>query len=215
MNEKRHAVRSSDLQREENYSDYLRLLQDNDYLDVTYDDASGGVSAVHKYHKFDKQVGPYGLRRGEYERRAVEVLRKNGYRVILESELSRMETKLCDGYLNDIPMEIKAVEGDGTWAVCTKLHNASKQHAQCAVLFFPDSECYSEFRVKDGLRLYLSSPESKKEPCPDYIIAIAGDKLAFCWDKKATPIEGWSIEEGLRGQNGADPFTIPPSDAKV
>ena len=33
--------------------------------------------------------------------------------------------------------------------------------------------------------------------------------------KKTTPEKEWLILEGLRGQNGANPFTIPPSDAKV
>ena len=47
------------------------------------------------------------------------------------------------------------------------------------------------------------------------VVAIVDGSLRAIWDKKATPIEGWSIWEGLRGQNGANPFTIPPSDAKV
>ena len=47
------------------------------------------------------------------------------------------------------------------------------------------------------------------------IIVIVEDKIADYWDKKATPTEGWLFGEGFRGQNGANPFTIPPSDAKV
>ena len=54
-------MRRSDPQLEENYDEYLRLLQNDDYLDVTRDEESGGVSAVHKLHKFDKQIGAFGI----------------------------------------------------------------------------------------------------------------------------------------------------------
>ena len=44
-------MRRSELQREENYLEYLRLLENDDYLEVTFDEESGGVSAVHKFAK--------------------------------------------------------------------------------------------------------------------------------------------------------------------
>ena len=207
-------MRRSDPQLEENYDEYLRLLQNDDYLDVTRDEESGGVSAVHKLHKFDKQIGAFGVRRGEYERRAVEILRKRGHRIVLEAEPSSGDKK-CDGLLDDIPVEIKAIEGDGTWAISTKLRAAQKQHAQSVVLYFPEEEQYSAFRVSEGIRLALSSPGSDKEPAFSQLRVIVRDRLVAEWDKKATPIEGWSFKEGLRRQNGADPFTISPSDAKV
>ena len=50
-------MESSDLRREENYNEFLRLRRNNDYIDVTIDEESGGVSAVHRFHKFDKQKG--------------------------------------------------------------------------------------------------------------------------------------------------------------
>ena len=203
------------MQREENYNEYLRLLQDDDYLDVTYDIESGGVSAVHRLHKFDKQLGLYGLRRGEYERISVNILREYGYRITLESEISKQKIRICDGYLDDVPMEIKAVEGDGIWTICTKLLQAEKQHAYSVVLFFPENELYSEERVIDGLGKYLANPDIKSERTIKQLLAVSRDGVLAVLDKKATPIEGWSIEEGFRGQNGANPFTIPPSDAKV
>ena len=121
-------------QREENYNEYLRLLQDDDYTDITYDEASGGVSAVHKRHKFDKQWGCYGMRRGDYELSVLDVMRKSGHRIILESEIATQHMKKCDGTIDDVPMEIKAIEGMGTWAISTKLCDADRQHAQCAIL---------------------------------------------------------------------------------
>jgi hypothetical protein len=61
--------------REENYQEYLRLKQNPDYYDVTFDVQSGGVSAIHKDHCFDKTMGPFGIRRGKYETRTMDCCR--------------------------------------------------------------------------------------------------------------------------------------------
>lgn len=200
---------------EENYQEYLRLCANPDYGEVILDELSGGVSAIHRFHKFDKQVGPFGIRRGDYERMALEVLRRYGHRIVLESEMGSPGIKMCDGLLDDTPMEIKAIEGTGTWTISTKLLEAEKQHAQCVVLFFPKEELYSGIRIMEGLRLYSSNPVNHNNPGLTNLVALAGQRLVAYGDKKATPVEGWSILEGLRGQNGETPFTIPPSDAKV
>ena len=205
----------SELLREENYNEYLRLLQDDDYYDVTFDEESGGMSAVHRFHKFDKQLGTYGYRRGDYERTALAVIRNAGHRIVLSSELSVQNVKVCDGYLDDIPMDIKAIEGNGNWSISTKLHQAIKQGAECVVLLFPDKALFSFERINDGLSKYMANLNYLDTHQLSRIIALVENKMAAIWNKKATPIEGWSISEGFRGQNGADPFTIPPSDTKV
>ena len=112
-------MRISELQREENWNEFLRLLQNDDYLEVTRDETSGGVSAVHKLHKFAKTKGPSGMRQGDYERSVLDVLRKQGHRVILGPETNTPGVKSFDGFLDDVPMEIKAIEGRGTWAIST------------------------------------------------------------------------------------------------
>lgn len=162
--------------REDNYEEYLRLLQNDDYLDVTYDEKSGGVSAVHILHKFDKQRGPSGIPRGDYERKAIEVLRKNGHRVLLEAEPSSGDKK-CDGLLDDVPMDIKSVEGQGVWSISTKLLVAEKQHARCVVLYFPDKTNYSHFRIKEGIRLYLSNPERGKDNPLIRVLTVVEESL--------------------------------------
>ena len=186
-------MRISDLQREENYYEYLRLLQDNDYLDVTYDNKSGGVSAVHKLHKFAKKKGADGMRQGDYERTVLDVLRKNGHRIVLGAEMNTPGVKSFDGFLNDIPMEIKAIEGSGLWAVSTKLLQAEKQNAECVVLYFSREELYSSFRIHEGVRLFRSGLGLAREPNLSSLIVVVRDDLVAEWDKKATPIEGWSI----------------------
>ena len=183
----------SDFQREENYKEYLRLLQDNDYSDVTYDEESGGVSAVHKQHKFSKNKGTDGVRQGDYELNVIETLRKHGHRVVLGAESNTPGIKSYDGFLDDIPMEIKTVEGDGTWSICTKLRNADKQRAKCVVLYFPYEELYSPFRIREGIRLFHTGMDVNHVPELSTVLTVVQNHLEMEGDKKATPIEGWSI----------------------
>ena len=107
-----------DQQREENYQEYLRLLCDSDYNDVTFDEKSGGVSAVHILHHFDKQTGPFGTRRGDYEIAVVSMLRNKGYRILLlPEECKTTHLKSCDCLLNDCQAEIKTVD-PYAWKAC-------------------------------------------------------------------------------------------------
>ena len=186
-------MRSSDFQREENYKEYLRLLQDNDYLEVTYDEESGGVSALHKQHKFSKKKSVDGFRQGDYELNVINVLRKHGHRVVLGAESNTPGIKSFDGFLDDIPMEIKTIEGNGTWAICTKLRNAEQQHAKCVVLYFPNKELYSPNRISEGIRLFHTGMDTHHVTELSTILAIVNNPKETDGDKKATPIEGWSI----------------------
>ena len=179
--------------REDNYEEYLRLLQNEDYLDVTYDEKSGGVSAVHRLHKFGKQPGVCGMRRGDYERAVLAILRKNGHRIVLSEETNIPGIKSFDGYLDDVPVEIKTIEGTGTWSVCSKIRFAVKQRAECVVLFFPKEELYSPFRISEGLRLFQTAAENEI-PKRLKILIVVKDRLVVVWDdKKAAPIKGRSI----------------------
>ena len=149
----------SDQQREENFQEYQRLLNDPNYYDVTFDEQSGGVSAVHKDHQFDKNTGPFGYKRDFYEKESVRVLMKNGHSIILEPELSS-GTEVCktfDGILDGLPAEIKAIESNGRWAIRTKIEKAEKQGALIVILFFPMNELFSETRVVQGIKDYMTS----------------------------------------------------------
>ena len=186
-------MRRSDLQLEENYNEYLRLLQNDDYIEVKLDEESGGISAVHMLHKFAKTKGPSGERQGDYERTVLDVLRKRGHRVILGPETNTPGIKSFDGFLDDVPMEIKTIEGIGTWAISTKLRYANKQRAKCVVLYFPNKELYTEERIIDGIGKYKADPSNNNEQIISRLLTISGNELLGTWDKKATPIEGWSI----------------------
>ena len=152
----------SDQQRDENFQEYLRLLNDSNYYDVTFDEKSGGVSAIHKDHQFDKKIGPFGIKRGIYEIKTINALMRLGYSIILEPELSSGSTvcKSFDGYLNGLSTEIKAIESDGRWAIRTKLSKAHKQGATIVVLFFPDKNLFSKERVIQGWKDFETSSNS-------------------------------------------------------
>lgn len=175
--------------REENYIEYQRLLRNQDYHDVRLDELSGGVSAIHNYHKFDKQIGAFGYRRGDYERIAVDVLRRKGFRITLESERSEEKLKKCDGLLNDITIDIKAIEGDGAWSICTKLNEAAKQRARIVVIVFPSEAHFSQGRVIDGIQKYCSF--CKYDDHVNMVIVIVKDEIVAYWIKEATPSAEW------------------------
>ena len=59
----------SDQQREENFQEYQRLLKDPNYYDVSFDEQSGGVSAVHHEHQFDSQTGAFGIKKGHLDKK--------------------------------------------------------------------------------------------------------------------------------------------------
>lgn len=137
--------------REEYYQEYLLLKNNPDYTDVTLDQLSGGFSAIHKEHCFDKQVGPFGCPRGRYELDVACALRMNGFRVILESEYPKgKKIKAYDAKINGKSTEIKTVESNGRWSIRTKIHDAINQGAEMLVLYFPSKSLFSRAKIIEG-----------------------------------------------------------------
>ena len=167
--------------REENYQEYLRLKDSPDYTEVIFDEQSGGVSAVHKEHCFDKQVGPFGQKRGDYERHVIDVLRVYGHCVVLQPETNNrtVSEKHFDALLDYDSTEIKTIEGVGHWAVRTKLQDTIKQGADVVVLYFPKRQLYSESRVVEGWRMSNSLTDSNPDIKPiRRIFVVVEDLLA-------------------------------------
>lgn len=145
-------------QREENYQEFLRLCNNPDYYDVTFDERSGGMSAIHKDHQFDKTLGPLGYKRGRYERIVLVALRNHGHRIILDKEDSSLyHMKAYDGFLDGKTAEIKTIEGKGKWAIRTKIEVARKQNASCIIFFFPIPDTFSAERIQSGWNDYLNA----------------------------------------------------------
>lgn len=156
--------------------EFKRLKADPNYSEVKYDKKSGGLSAVHREHNFDPVVGPFGIRRGEYERRAVDALRKSGHQVRLESERAADGIKTPDGLLNGVTMDIKAVESTGRWTIKNKFAAACAQQARCVVLYFHDRAIYSEERIRNGWELYLNDPARHAQPI-EKIVCVVEDTI--------------------------------------
>lgn len=166
----------SDSQREENFQEYLRLNNNPDYYDVTFDDKSGGVSAIHKEHCFDKQVGPFGRRRGQYEVEVLNILRENGRVVTLESEFPKGKyIKAFDAYVNLASTEIKTVESNGRWSVRTKIYLAVKQGAEMLVLYYPNMSFFSMEKIIEGWNLNRLSKTA--EPLKRILAVVNGKVL--------------------------------------
>ncbi len=166
----------SDEQREDNFQEYLRLLRDPNYVDVCFDEQSGGVSAVHREHQFDKSIGPFGYRRGQYEYDVIKVLRESGHSIILEPEFSSGETvkKSYDGFMDGISAEIKAIESNGRWSIRTKISKAKKQGAQTIILYFPIEKLFSKLRVEQGWTDFTSSQTDEPNLC---VLCVVGEKV--------------------------------------
>lgn len=186
-------MKAYELRREINYLEYLRLLQDANYYDVTFDEKSGGMSAIHNRHIFDKQKGAMGYRRGNYELSVVRIMRSLGYGIVLGSEKGPDGVKMCDGLLNGHKMDIKSVEGDGKWSICRKLLDAEKQGASALILFFPNEINYYPRRVADGIEKYSSSPVINQIGCVKHILVIEGQSLVEQWQKNDHSQREWSL----------------------
>lgn len=147
---------------EENYEEYLRLLQDGEYYEVVYDEESGGVSAIHQEHRFDKQPGPFGVRRGVYELMAIDALRKKGHVVVLESERAPAGIKTPDGILDGRAMDIKAIENTGQWTIKNKFHHATKQKIETLVLYYHLHDLFSIEKIEDGWKRFILDIDSQR-----------------------------------------------------
>lgn len=151
-----------DSQRLENYQEYILLSQNPLYTDVIFDYESGGVSAIHRDHRFDPAIGAFGLKVGEYEKIVVNLLRRRGHCVILESESAPIGVKTPDGWLDGLVMDIKSTDGNGKWAIKDKFHGALKQGAECVVLYFHRRSLYSHDRILDGWEKFQKDDSSRK-----------------------------------------------------
>jgi hypothetical protein len=135
------------------------------------------LSAIHKEHCFDPTIGRFGIRRGDYERLAVDVLYAYGHSVILDSESQPEGTKTPDGKLDDKTFEIKGIEGTGKQNIYNNIKDASKQGVETLVLFFYDETLFSEERVVASYNTYLRSSKTKRIRSVYYIVASKLHKI--------------------------------------
>ena len=165
----------------QHYELFLKLKVDPDYREVIYDERTNGVSAIHYLHRFDKKIGPFGYKRGDYELRVLRVLRENGCGVLLLPETQSITSlKSPDCWLDGDAAEIKTVEGRGRWAVRPKIYAAAKQRAEVVILFCPSKHLFSLERIVEGWRMY-DDVRLTHNNWPDVkrIISVVEDRLVY------------------------------------
>lgn len=164
---KRRIMKESEkLKMEQRRELYQQYKDDPNYKDVIFDEKSGGLSAIHKDHKFSsaKSLLYKTKKQGDYEKEATNALRRKGHLIILASEDAKTGVKTPDGYLDGSLMDIKSFEGTGKWKVKDKLKEATIQGVKTVVLYFPKKELYSFERVNDGWYYFMKDDSSQRLP---------------------------------------------------
>ena len=171
----------SNQQREENFQEYLRLLKDPNYYAVSFDEQSGGVSAIHIEHRFDSQLGPFGIRKGDYEINSMNMLRKRGHIILFESESAPEGVKTPDGTIDGIRMDVKAVEGYGKWSIKDKFYDSIKKNVECVILYFHRKELYSVERLDDGWVKFINDKDSQRYRMTIKRVLCVVEQQVFEW----------------------------------
>ena len=154
--------------REENRKECERLKKDSDYTEVEYDEASGGMKATHVGHRFESQIGCFGIERGEYEKYARDALFRKGYSVILQKEDTNSGTVQPDGFLNGVLMDIKGVEGNPMWSI----NRACTQKVETCILYFHDHASFSEVDVRNKFLVDLPDWRNKQDYIHDKEMSV-------------------------------------------
>ena len=99
--------------------------------------------------------------------------------LLLPEECKTTHLKSCDCLLNDCQAEIKTVEGDGHWAVRTKIYDSIKQGAEILILYFPQTQLFSIDRIIEGWQMnddYIREYQPTMRPI-SRIIAVVGSSV--------------------------------------
>ncbi len=137
---------------EKRRAEFEKLLANKDYLDVVFDEKTGGLKATHRLHSFDKVTG-------KYEKEAQNILYGQGHSIILEKELADKGEqtidgiKHIDGTLNFIPMDISTIKGTGNDTIKRALKHSIEKNAKIAVLYYTENTFNLE-RLHTGIRKF-------------------------------------------------------------
>lgn len=116
-----------------NRKEYERLLADENYTDVAFNEENGGMKATHIRHNFDK-VG------GEYEIQVQEVGFRNGHSVVFGAEYSNtIGERFTEGTWDGSLFEVAGRETSTENNILRGLkHCANKRKTEIAILYFPN-----------------------------------------------------------------------------
>ena len=116
----------------ERRQEYEQNKNDPDYLNVEFNEETGGLKATHKEHNFDKKGG-------KYEDQAQNVGFKYGHSVVFGQERNAPAGKKTEGKWDGLLFEVAGRETATENNVLKGLkHCASKLKTEIAVLVFPN-----------------------------------------------------------------------------
>lgn len=134
----------------------------DDWIKAGFDEFSGGYRVYHKNHNFDPTIGIFDIPRGDYEKKASDILVKYGMSVVLESEIAEDWIKTPDGLLNGVKFDIKGIEGSSHRIIKEAISKSSKQGAEITVFYFHDKNMFDMGFVREGYEKYLTNSKSKR-----------------------------------------------------
>lgn len=144
---------------------FEELQKNSEYTDVEFGDMLG-LKATHKDHNFNKVTG-------KYEKTVQYLFFKKGDEIILENESSKIPGKKVDGYLNGQSFDISSILSNGENNIKRALHHSRKKNAEVAILYFPDSENFSQEKLETSIRKYNGTTDYRFKK----IIYIVNDKI--------------------------------------
>lgn len=157
---------------EANRKEYERLLADENYTDVVFNEENGGMKATHIRHNFDGA-------KGWYEEKVRDIGFKEGNAVILEEEIHTIQNKRnTEGTWNGMLFEIAAAENATKKNIRNALkHCAKKPGAEVAVIFFAVEE-FKESTFLKGLSMFNGLPENQYKKFK-IIYCLSKDRIIF------------------------------------
>lgn len=156
---------------EKNRSLYGKLIKDDKYKNVAFDEKNGGLKATHIGHNLNKD-------KGWYETTIQDVGYKHGHSVILEDEPQNVyKGKSCEGLWDNLKFEVAGAESGTSNNIRNALkHCASKPESKIAVLFFPNGN-FSEENFQAGLAKFKGLKGTSQYKKFDLIYCIQGTDI--------------------------------------
>lgn len=155
-----------------NRKEYERLLKDENYRDVVFNEENGGLKATHIRHNFDGK-------KGWYEENVRDVGFKEGNAIVLKEEIHTIQNKRnTEGTWNGMMFEIAAAETATKTNIRNALkHCAKKPGTEVAVIFFPAKE-FNERAFLEGLSMFNGLPENQYKKFK-IIYCLSKDRILY------------------------------------
>ena len=176
-------IRSLRVKQQEKYKEnknlYEKYKDDPNYINVEFNEKTGGMTATHKEHNFDNK-------KGWYETSVMEVGFQNGHSIIFEKEDHTVQNKKnVEGLWDNQNFEIGAAENFTKQNIRNALkHCAKKPDCDIAVIFVPDENNYDKNNLFQGILCYEGLRNTKQWKLFNLILFISKDRILYKYKQK-------------------------------